>query len=446
MDIDVRFERYIEDYKLFAKRDKLLVAVSGGKDSMLLLTLLARYGVSVEAAHCNFELRGEESDGDEELVRTYCDQLGVPLHKRRFDTISYAHAHKISIQMAARELRYDWFEMLRQEVGCDYIAVAQHKNDHVETLLLNLSRGTGLLGLQGILPKRGNVLRPLLFLTATEVLSVVESLDVPYRDDSSNFSNKYARNKIRLDIIPQFEQLNPDFVSIMEDNIVRFQDAQGVLSLLVAQKRDELFVQVGEQQWEISKEAIKAQGIGLLYYVFEPYGFSKPVLEDMLAVLDAESGRIFLSSTYELLVDRTTLRLRRMEKPDGWSELASGDGEMEWRDYVFAASCSTEVSIERNPAVALLDYDKLIFPLTVRSWQEGDVFQPLGMTGTKKVSDFFIQKKVNLFDKKNIPIVVNGNGELLWIATYQLDDRYKITENTQKVLKLVCNISKYEYK
>ncbi|MBL1407851.1 tRNA lysidine(34) synthetase TilS [Sphingobacterium faecale] len=440
MDIDVRFERYIEDHKLFTKEDKLLVAVSGGKDSMLLLTLLAQYGVSVEAAHCNFELRGEESDGDEGLVRTYCDQLGVPLHIRRFDTISYANSHKISIQMAARELRYDWFEMLRQEVGCDYIAVAQHKNDHVETVLLNLSRGTGLLGLQGILPKRDNVLRPLLFLTAAEVLSVVESLDVPYRDDSSNFSNKYARNKIRLDIIPQFEQLNPDFVSIMEDNIVRFQDAQGVLSLLVAQKRDELFVQIGEQQWEISKEAIKAQGISLLYYVFEPYGFSRSVLDDMLRALDAESGRVFLSEAYELLVDRRILRLRRKENSDELSELSGGEARVEWGDYIFTARCSADISVDRNPDIALLDYDKLIFPLTVRSWQEGDVFQPLGMTGTKKVSDFFIQKKINLFDKKNIPIVVNGNGELLWIATYQLDDRYKITENTQKVLKLVCNI------
>lgn len=441
MDIDMRFGRYVQEHKLFTKNDKLLVAVSGGKDSMLLLTLLFRYGAQMEAAHCNFGLRGEESDGDERLVCEYCGQLGVKLHVRRFDTQSYAESHKISIQMAARELRYQWFEELRIERGCNYVAIAQHKNDHIETVLLNLARGTGLLGLQGILPKREALLRPLLFLGSEEVSQSVKQLGVAYRDDSSNSSNKYARNKIRLDIVPEFEALNRDFVQVMEDNITRFQDAQRVLQYFVGQKRDELFVPSGRTGWEIRKEAVIGLDMGLLYFLFEPFGFSKAVLRDLLSAMQSEPGKIFMSATHQLLLDRTVLRLRKIGDLECIVRLYKGDKSLRWRDYTFTVDCLDKVEIEKDRAVALLDYDKLVFPLTVRTWQEGDSFQPLGMRGRKKVSDFFIQKKISVFEKKEIPIWWNGNGELLWITNHQMDERYKITENTQKVLKLVCNIS-----
>ena len=440
MDIDACFGRYVEEHKLFTKNSKLLVAVSGGRDSMLLLTLLFRQGVQIEVAHCNFELRAEESDEDEQLVREYCEQLGVTLHVRRFATKMYAESHKISIQMAARKLRYGWFEVLRVERECDYVAIAQHKNDHIETVLFNLSRGTGLLGLQGILPKREFILRPLLFLTSKEVSELVKQLAIPYRDDSSNFSNKYARNKIRLDIMPEFEALNPDFVQIMDDNIVRFQDTQRVLSALVAEKRKELFVQVGETHWEIDKAAVIRQDSSLLYFLFEPFGFSKAVLNDLMSSLGGESGKIFMSDTYQLLLDRTVLRLRKIQREETVVQVGDSDNTVQWKNYTFAINRLDKIAIERDPAIALLDYDKLVFPLTIRSWKEGDVFQPLGMEGKKKVSDFFIQKKINVFEKKEIPIWLNSNGELLWITNYQIDNRYKITENTQKVLKLVCNI------
>lgn len=446
MDINVRFSRYVEDYKLFTKTDKVLVAVSGGRDSMLLLTLLHRYGVEMELVHCNFQLRNEESDGDEALVLKYAGQLGIKTHVRRFDTIAYAQKHKMSIQMAARELRYDWFEKVREERACKYIAIAQHKNDHVETVLLNLSRGTGLLGMQGILPKRGRLLRPLLFMTSKEVLEAVNILEIPYRDDSSNFSNKYARNKIRLDIIPQFEQLSPDFIQVMEDNIVRFQESQRVLQYFVEQKRKELLLKIGPNEWEIAKESIRGQDLALLYFLFEPFGFSKNILADLVQSLDKESGRVFESDGYQLLLDRTKLRLRYNRYEEEVAQLNADQDNLIWRNYSFTVSTSQDLSIDRDTSVALLDYDKLVFPLKVRSWQEGDNFQPLGMEGKKKVSDFLIQKKINLFDKREVPIWLNGNGEIIWIANYQIDNRYKITENTQKVLKLVCNISRYEYK
>lgn len=446
MDVDVRFRVYVEDYKLFTREDKVLVAVSGGRDSMLLLTLLHRYGMELELAHCNFQLRDVESDGDEELVLSYAALLGVKVHVRRFDTTSYAEKHRISIQMAARELRYDWFEKVRKERACKYIAIAQHKNDHIETVLLNLSRGTGLLGMQGILPKRDKILRPLLFLSSAEVLEAVQTLGIPYRDDSSNFSNKYARNKIRLDIIPHFEQLSADFVDIMNDNILRFQESQRVLQYFVEQKRKELLVKIGPDDWEIAKESIRGLDLALLYFLFEPFGFSKNVLADLVQSLDKESGRIFESDRYQLLLDRTVLRLRHNHYEQEVAQLNADQDILVWRNYRFTVSTSPDLSIDRDVSVALLDYDKLVFPLKVRSWQEGDSFQPLGMEGKKKVSDFLIQKKINLFDKRAVPIWLNGNGELIWIANYQIDNRYKITENTQKVLKLVCNISRYEYK
>ncbi|MDR2283751.1 MAG: tRNA lysidine(34) synthetase TilS [Sphingobacterium sp.] len=440
MNIDVRFERYIEEHKLFTREDKLLVAVSGGRDSMLLLTLLSRYGGEIAVAHCNFELRAAESDKDEQLVREYCKQLGVKLYVQHFDTEAYAQSHKISIQMAARDLRYAWFEELRAKHGYQYSAIAQHKNDHVETVLFNLSRGTGLLGLQGILPKREGIIRPLLFLNSAEVLQAVEQLKVPYRDDQSNFSNKYARNKIRLDIIPEFERLNPDFIQVMDDNIVRFQETQRVLQVFVEQERKRLFLAMGEEEWQISKAAIEGLDIGLLYFLFEPFGFSKPVLTDLVAAFSAESGRVFRSDSHELLLDRTVLRLRKIEGGSESVALGAEDRGVRWQKYVFSVSYPEDFTVVKDPAIALLDYDKLVFPLTVRAWEEGDVFQPLGMNGKKKISDFFIQRKVSLFDKKKIPIWLNGNGEVLWITNYQIDDRYKITENTQKVLKLDCNI------
>lgn len=440
MEIDEQFWRYVAEQELFTMRDKLLVAVSGGRDSMLLLTLLYRQGIPVEVAHCNFHLRGDESDADEALVRAYTTRLGITLHVQHFDTKAYAEQHKVSIQMAARDLRYAWFEELRGKQNCSYIAVAHHKNDHVETVLVNLVRGTGLLGLQGILPKRDRLIRPLLFLDSKDVSNVVDQLQIPYRDDSSNFSNKYTRNKIRLDIIPEFEKLNPEFVDVMEDNIQRFQEAQHVLQLFVRNMRDEIFKNTGEEEWTIGKETLEDKDLALVYYLFEPFGFNKAVIKDFMGSLNKRSGLVFESGNWQLLLDRTVVYLRKAKGGHVEKLLFPTDELLAWGRYAFSVAVLDPVVIEKSPSVAMVDYDKLEFPLKIRSWCEGDSFQPLGMVGTKKISDFFIQKKVSLFEKNAIPILVNGNGEIIWVANFQIDDRYKITENTQKVLKLVCNI------
>ncbi|NGM60458.1 tRNA lysidine(34) synthetase TilS [Sphingobacterium sp. SGG-5] len=438
MELLERFRDFIVANRLLQKGDRVLLAVSGGRDSMLMLWLFQAVGWAIEVAHCNFGLRGEASDGDEELVRGYCASLGVPLHVKHFDTEGYAAMHKMSIQMAARELRYRWFAELAAELNCAKIAVAQHKNDHVETVLFNLSRGTGLQGLRGILPERDNIIRPLLFLDSREITAAVAQLEVPYRDDASNFSTKYSRNKIRLDIIPQFEQLNPDFIQVMADNIARFQESYGVLRDFVTARRGELLVERGPQEWTVDKKALQDMDIGLLFLLFEPFGFSKGVLEDLRTAWDKEPGRVFEAPSYVLLLDREMLILRAKGEAAERAVVHAGQAEVSWGRQLFGLSVSEDVRLLRDSQQAQLDAEKLVFPLEVRTWQEGDYFQPLGMKGKKKISDFFVGRKINVFEKQHIPIWVNGNGDILWVGGYQIDDRYKITENTQKVLTLVC--------
>ncbi len=439
MELLERLKGFIVANNLLNRDDRILLAVSGGRDSMLMLRLLYDLGRDIEVAHCNFSLRAEESDADEQLVRDYCASLHVPLHVKRFDTEDYALVHKLSIQMAARDLRYAWFAELASERGCAKIAVAQHKNDHVETVLFNLARGTGLQGLRGILPQRDKIIRPLLFLDSREISEAVLQLGVPYRDDASNFSTKYSRNKIRLDIIPQFEQLNPDFIQVMEDNIVRFQESYQVLQDFVGARRGELFVEQRPQLWRVAKTALQDMEIGLLFLLFEPFGFSKAVLEDLRTAWDKESGRIFDAFSYEILLDREFLILRVKEEEQERSLVREGQEEVNWGNRSFRLYLSDDVHVVRDAQSAQLDVDKLVFPLEVRAWQVGDHFQPLGMTGKKKISDFFVSRKINVFEKQHIPIWVNGNGDILWVGGYQIDDRYKITENTQKVLTLVCS-------
>lgn len=438
MDVLGRFNRYLLDNKLVSKSDKLLLAVSGGRDSMLMTWLFVQAGFEVEIAHCNFNLRGEESDGDEALVRNFAKEYNIPLHVNYFDTKAYAEKSKISIQMAARELRYEWFEVLRIQQNCSIIAVAQHKNDHVETVLFNLSRGTGLKGLTGIQKQRSRIIRPMLFLDAKEVLALVQQYQIPYRDDSSNFSNKYARNKIRLDIIPEFEKLNPDFISVMDENIQRFQESVDILDDFVNNLRHEIFVQQDELTWVIDKLLIQDKKIGLLYLFFEPFGFSKSVLGDLIASLDHESGRIFESDAYVLLLDREELILKsKVDKSGSIFIEEVSNKDLVWGQYSVEVDVLEDCVIEQAIFSTKIDLAKVQFPLQIRHWQEGDIFRPLGMKGKKKLSDLFIQRKVNVLEKDHVPILVNGNGEIIWVVGFQLDDRYKITQNTKKVLKLV---------
>ncbi|KGE15234.1 tRNA lysidine(34) synthetase TilS [Sphingobacterium deserti] len=441
MDLLYRFQKYLVESLSISEENRILLAVSGGRDSMLMAYLFIEAGLDCIIAHCNFNLRGAESDKDEELVREFAGAHGVSFFSHNFDTENYAKEKRISIQMAARELRYAWFAKLRLQERADWIAIAQHQNDHIETALLNLTRGTGLRGLRGILPKQGRLIRPLLFLSSAEVTAQVAKLSIPFRDDQSNFSTKYARNKMRLEVIPKLKEVNPDFETVMIDNITNFQESYQLLQSFISPIRENLFRSNGDYI-EVYKTAL-ASYIGngsLLFELFRPFGFTKSVLRDLQDAWNGESGRYFQSSGYEMLLDRTLIRLRPLMdsklKADT-VQLHSDSVLINFDGRIFETKLDTDVSIIRENAIAKLDFDHLSFPLQIRYWKEGDIFHPLGMSGRQKVSDFFTQQKIDRYEKERIPLLINGNGDILWIVGYRIDNRYRITESTKKVFTLV---------
>lgn len=435
MEILVRLENFIVEQQLFTKQDRLLLAVSGGRDSMVMLTLLHRLGYDVVIAHCNFQLRGDDSDLDELVVKEYASQLKLPFFSQSFDTAAYARQQKISIQMAARRLRFEWFEKLCKRQRCNFICIAQHQQDHIETVFVNLIRGTGIQGLQGILPKREKVIRPILFMTPKEIADTAYSLQVPYRDDLSNFDNKYTRNKIRLDLLPVFRQINPFFDQMMAENIERFAESHSLLQSFVEPIRQQLFIRDNDRI-KIKRKNLEPHldNLPLLYELFCPYGFEKHVLKDMTNSWKNGSGLKFQSGEYELVTDREHLYLQRQSDVRDLQELLiTGAGQFEANGLNISLCFSDTISVSNDPNIVTVDLEKLVFPLKMRFWKEGDRFQPLGMSGTKKVSDFFVSQKIPLVDKNRIPIIENGNAEIVWIVGYRLDNRYRITENTKKV-------------
>lgn len=439
MHIEEKLAQFILENHLFTFDDKILLGVSGGKDSMLMTALLHRLGYKLAIAHCNFQLRGEDSDKDEQLVKDTAERLGIPFFVKKFDTKRHAKANKTSIQMSARKLRYEWFDALSQEQQCDAVAIAQHRQDNIETVFINLIRGTGLQGLQGILPKRGNIVRPLLFMSTEEIKHAIQKYQVPYRDDRSNFSTKYIRNKIRLDILPLFREIKPGFDEVMAENIQKLGQAYRLLQEFVAPLREHLFIQQGEHI-VIRKEdlAPHIHNIPLLYELFQPYGFAEGILHDLSQAWGKPPGLYFESPDFQLLLDRELLFLFKKDVvAPSQSSIDQQTDSVYIGDKKLSISTSDNKEIIRDLHIAQIDECKLIYPLQLRFWQEGDRFIPFGMTGEKKLSDFFIDQKIPVFEKKQIPLLVNGNGEIIWIVGYRLDNRYKITEITKKVVTFV---------
>lgn len=431
-----RFIAYVEQNQLFNADDGVLAAVSGGMDSVLMVHLLKAAGYKFGIAHCNFQLRGADADADQHFCRQLARNLGVEFYTINFDTKAYAQEHKLSVQMAARELRYQWFEQIRKQHNYTCVALAHHQNDAIETILLNLTRGTGIAGLHGILPKNNQWVRPLLFLSRAEIESCVTQNKLAYVEDSSNASTKYARNKLRHEVIPKLKELNPALEQTFERNLAHFRQLELLLQQQVAQARQQLWIEHGDDI-HISLEGIKQlfpQRL-LLLELLKDYSFNDTTVDDLLASLGKHSGRVFESATHRLVLDRERLILT----PRNNDEIASatvnehneqvGYGNLSFK--IIHAEAGTDVPKSKH--VAITDAGLLVYPLTIRSWQQGDVFVPLGMTGRKKLSDFFIDQKVPLHQKTQIPVLVNGNGEVIWVAGYRLDNRYKLTPQTKKV-------------
>jgi len=432
-----RLQNFIDQHHLFTLQSRLLVAVSGGRDSVLLTHLLKQAGYDLGIAHCNFQLRGSESDTEQAFVAALAKKLEVPFYTTNFDTKDYAEQKGMSIQMAARELRYQWFDEIRHSFNYDYIAVAHHQNDSVETILLNLTRGTGIAGMHGILPKNGFIVRPLLFLSRDEVDHIITQEHLNYVEDSSNASVKYARNKIRHEVIPALKELNPNLEQTFDRNMQRFRELEELLNIQTQKLRDELFASyAGDTHIAIAAiKNLKPQRL-LLYELLNTYGFVETVVDDMIASLDKHSGRTFESPGYLLVLDRDKLILTKRQITHTETVLIEqSTHELNYGDYKLTLlHDDSPLIIRDNPMATSVDADLLIYPLTIRKWTGGDYFYPLGMQGRKKLSDFFVNEKVPLHVKDRVPVLVNGNNDIVWIGGYRTDDRYKVTAHTKKVI------------
>lgn len=430
------FLNFIAQNQLFTLNDRLLVAVSGGRDSVVLAHLLKQAGFNFGIAHCNFQLRIDEAQAEQAFTSQLAAALNVPFHTISFDTQTYARQNGISTQMAARHLRYTWFEQIRLEHAYTYIAVAHHQNDSVETILLNLTRGTGIAGMHGILPQNGHIVRPLLFLSREDINSIVKQNDLQFMEDSSNASSKYARNKIRHQVIPCLKELNPRLEQTFDRNMERFRELELLLKHQLAQLEPQLMIPIGHEI-HLDIQSVKnlyPQRL-LLYGLLNPYGFSERVIGDLIASLDKHPGRTFESPGFALLLDREKLILSKRPIQPEPVFIHQNDHEVTYAQFrLTLLRDDSPLIIRDNPMALSVDADELSFPLVLRSWQEGDYFYPLGMKGKKKLSDFFVNEKIPLHQKTQIPILVNGNGDVIWVAGYRPDERYKVSEHTEKVI------------
>jgi tRNA(Ile)-lysidine synthase len=431
-----QFVNFIEQNSLFTPTAKILAAVSGGIDSVLMVHLLKAAGYDFGIAHCNFQLRGDEALRDQAFCCNLATTLGIPFHTVNFDTEQYAADNKVSIQMAARDLRYQWFETISQQSGYEVVALAHHQNDTIETILLNLTRGTGIAGLHGILPKNGKLVRPLLLLTRAEIQTIVSAEGLSFVEDSSNASAKYARNKIRLEVVPKLKELNPSLEKTFESNLLHFRDLELLLEIRLDELRQTL-LQIHDGFTYLPIAGVKKLNPKrlLLFKLLNEYGFNEATIDDLITSLDKHSGRIFESGTHTLLLDRDNIILKpKATAPPAEVIISATDHEANFGVYKLnLLHDDSPLIIKNNPLAVSIDADKLVYPLKMRTWYEGDHFFPLGMKGKKKLSDFFINQKVPLHQKEEIPILVNGNGEIMWIGGYRPDERYKVNDNTKKV-------------
>ncbi|MES2650435.1 MAG: tRNA lysidine(34) synthetase TilS [Bacteroidota bacterium] len=435
------FVDYIKKNTLFAKRDKILLAVSGGKDSVLMAQLFKLAGFEFSIAHCNFNLRGDESLRDEAFVKLLASTMDVPFYCTHFDTKGYAKINHLSTQMAARALRYQWFEEVRANYNYDFIALAHHQNDSIETLLLNLTRGTGISGMHGILPKRGYLIRPLLFLSRPEIEELVDKNQINFVEDSSNESDTYARNSIRLNVIPILKEINPNLEETFAQNIIRFAETEAVLQNIVAQTREHVCeVRNGNVYLSIEKiEHLQPQKL-LLFELLKPYHFTSSVVDELLQSLNKQSGTSFYSQSHRATVNREEIIISDLAiaNSDSIIFMHSYDEFMTVEGQKIGLSYTDSNAVEANINKAFVDADKLIFPLIIRFKQDGDKFMPLGMKQFKKLSDFFIGQKIPLPDKSKIPLLINGNGEIIWVVGFRQDNRYKVNATTKKVAIFEC--------
>jgi tRNA(Ile)-lysidine synthase len=439
MNFPQKIASYIADNQLPESGAKLIVGVSGGADSVALLHVLLQLHYSCVVAHCNFHLRGNESDEDVQFVGQLCEKWNIPFETIDFDTKNKAKERGISIEMAARDLRYAWFEALRQRHQAVAVAIAHHLDDSIETFFINLARGTGLRGLVGIQALQGNIIRPLLDITRGEIENYLNSNNIPFRTDSTNFDQSILRNKIRHTVIPTFEAINPAFLTTMRENFDRLAETLAVANGQVDKLKDEL-VESSSDQISIDIDLLQAhENIHFcLFELLRPYNFGAATINDIITQLNGDPGKQFFSPTHRLIKDRSRLIIHPLTETDTTHYII--DAHTRLIDYPLSLSISApqardRVIIEREKEFAFLDTDKLIFPLLLRHPKAGDFFYPFGSKGKKKLSDYFIDQKWNLYQKEQCWLILSDD-QIVWVVGNRIDNRFCINAGTKRVTKI----------
>lgn len=429
-----RVQSFIDRHELLSRSDRHLVGLSGGADSVALLLILRKLGYQIEAVHCNFRLRGDESDRDEQFVRELCNRLNIPLHLIHFDTKEYASLHQVSIEMAARDLRYGYFRQMCQDVGAVDVCIAHHADDAVETLLMNLLRGAGIHGLTGIRPKNGIVRRPLLCIHRKDITDYLDSIGQPYITDSSNLVPDVVRNKIRLQVLPLLEEIAPGAAANIDKTANYLCEAEKVFQTELDREQGAL-LNADKTAVEITLLRQLPSPSSFLHEWLAPMGFNSTQTEQLLSCL-SEVGREFCSPSHTLVVDRNQLVVELHSEPMKTLRIPEAgtyriDDQTKLRIEVL-----NDISISKTADCATLDADKVQLPLTLRQVEQGDRFVPFGMKGSKLVSDFLTDQKLNMLEKRRQLVLTDATGAIVWLVGRRTDNRFCVVDETTKVMRI----------
>lgn len=436
------FLTYIKENHLVREGDRILMALSGGIDSMVMADLFLRAGIETGIAHCNFCLRGKEADMDEMLVKEFAGKNNIPFHTKRFDTKGYAAVNGISIQMAARNLRYAWFEEIMNKKGFHSTALAHNLNDNIETMLVNLTRGTGITGLTGMKPSSGKIIRPLLFATRNEIEKYRNKNRIEYREDSSNIETKYTRNKIRHNVIPVLKEINPSVETTLNDTATRLSGINDIVSFfindirrnIIYEKDNNLIIDIKLLEPYLSNKT-------LIYELLKPFGITDTTLKDLYNIIHGNTGSRIYTVSHMILKNRGELIFSRLV--DEKNESIEIKNIVELRNLPFVISAdlikiSSGFSIPVDQEIACLDSSTVSFPLIIRKWKPGDYFYPLGMTKKKKLSDYFIDSKYSVIGKDR-KLIMESAGQIVWVIGDRIDNRFRIMKHTGEVLLIKVN-------
>ena len=430
---------FIAKQQLLSHDGLHIVALSGGADSVALLLILRQLGYRVEAAHCNFHLRGDESNRDEKFVKSLCQSLGIPLHLIHFDSYEYASLHQVSIEMAARDLRYGYFRQLCQDIGAETVCVAHHRDDAVETFLMNLLRGSGIHGLTGIRPRNGQVVRPLLCVSRQEIEDFLRQEGQDYVTDSTNLQDDVLRNKIRLNLLPLLKEINPKAAENIDKTAFFLQEAEKIFNKEVTSEKSVLLGTPkadDEQKIVISELLQQPSPEVFLHEWLAPYDFNTTQIEQISAHLNGESGREFRSSTHTLIIDRSQLILAPFDQPMKTLKIPESGRYRYDEKRLFVVEESSDITISNSVDCATIDKSNVQYPLTIRPVQIGDVFCPFGMDGHKLLSDFLTNCKLSILQKRRQLVLVDAKGDILWVIGLRTDNRYRVRNQTSSILRI----------